>query len=1059
MSKFFVNRPIVAMVISILMILVGLVVMRSLPISQFPDIVPPMINVTTTYVGASAVDVEQSVATPLELQVNGVENMIYMKSINANDGTLTLQVSFDVGSDLDISNMLTQNRVSQAQASLPSAVKNYGVIIKKSLVFPLLLVTLKSPNETYDNNFLSNYAAININDRLSRISGVGDVKLFGGSDYAMRIWIKPDVIAKLGITVPDIVRAVQEQNVISPAGQIGAPPAPAGTDFTYTVRTQGRLLNEEEFGKVVLRTNPDGSQVRLRDVARIELGTLLYNMIGRNNGKPAAVVAVYQLPGSNALAVAEAIKKTMENVSEQFPPDLVHEISLDTTLAVKESINEIVKTLFEAVLLVILVVFVFLQNWRATLIPLITVPVSLIATFIVFPLLGFSINTLSLLGLVLAIGIVVDDAIVVVEAVMHHIEQGMTPKDATLKAMEEVSGPVVAIALVLAAVFVPVAFTGGITGRLYQQFAITIAISVLFSAFNALTLSPALSAMLLKPKGEGKRSPLQRFYDWFNKIFERFTGGYLSFTAVLVRKVFRGVVFVGIVMVALVFLLKSVPMGFVPEEDNGYFLINVQLPDASSLQRTDVVCRKVEAILADTKGIGNYTTIAGYSILTQVVGSNVGGFFISLQPWEERKSKEERSFEIVAALNQRFAREIPEAIIYAFGPPAIQGLGTGAGFTFLLQDKSGASPQELASMAERFAAEARKRPEIGRIATFYRASVPQVYAAVDRDKVLKQGVSISDVNTTMGSLLGANYVNDFNRFGRVYKVYLSAEGEYRNETWDLSQFFVRNNNGGMVPLSTLITTKPISGPDYTNRFNLFRAAEFTGVPAEGYSSAQALAALEEVAKEVLPTGWGYDWANMSYQEKKAAGTGAMVFVAALVFVFLLLAAQYESWALPVSVLLATPFAIFGAMLGLWLSRFFSPSYVNNVFAQIGFVTLIGLAAKNSILIVEFAKMQKEKGVSVIEAALASAKLRLRPILMTSFAFILGVVPLVRAVGAGAEARKVMGMAVFAGLLVATSIGIFLIPTLYVMVEKYLVRSKTAPTPPGAPSPAAQKGEH
>ena len=1061
MSKFFVNRPIVAMVISILMILVGLIVMRGLPISQFPDIVPPMINVTTTYVGASAVDVEQSVATPLELQVNGVENMIYMKSINANDGTLTLQVSFDVGSDLDISNMLTQNRVSQAQASLPSAVKNYGVIIKKSLVFPLLLVTLKSPEETYDNNFLSNYAAININDRLSRISGVGDVKLFGGSDYAMRIWIKPDVIAKLGITVPDIVRAVQEQNVISPAGQIGAPPAPAGTDFTYTVRTQGRLLNEEEFGKVVLRTNPDGSQVRLRDVARIELGTLLYNMIGRNNGKPAAVVAVYQLPGSNALAVAEEIKKTMEGLSESFPPDLVHEISLDTTLAVEESINEIVKTLFEAVLLVILVVFVFLQNWRATLIPLITVPVSLIATFIVFPLLGFSINTLSLLGMVLAIGIVVDDAIVVVEAVMHHIEQGMTPKDATLKAMEEVSGPVVAIALVLAAVFVPVAFTGGITGRLYQQFAITIAISVLFSAFNALTLSPALSAMILKPKGAGKRSPLQRFYDWFNKMFEKFTGGYLSLTGILVRKVFRGVAFIGIVVVALVFLLKSVPTGFVPEEDNGYFLMNVQLPDASSLQRTDEVCRKVEAILADTEGIDNYTTVSGYSILTQVVGSNVGGFFVALKPWEERKSKEERSFEIVAALNQRVAREIPEAIVYAFGPPAIQGLGTGAGFNILLQDKSGASPQELAAMADRFAAEARKRPEIGRIATFYRASVPQVYAAVDRDKVLKQGVSISDVNTTMGSLLGANYMNDFNRFGRVYKVYLSAEGDYRNETWDLSQFFVRNNNGGMVPLSTLVSTQPISGPDYTNRFNLFRAAEFTGVPAAGYSSTQALKALEEVAREVLPTGWGYDWSNMSYQEKKAEGTGATVFLFALVFVFLLLAAQYESWALPFSVLLGTPFAIFGAMLGLWLCRFFSPSYVNNVFAQIGFVTLIGLAAKNAILIVEFAKMQKEKGMAVVDAALASAKLRLRPILMTSFAFILGVVPLVRAAGAGAESRKVMGMAVFAGLLVATSLGIFVIPALFVLVEKYFVRGKSKPAtaPPGGPSPAAQKGEH
>ena len=1056
MSKFFVRRPIVAMVISIVLVLVGLIVMRGLPISQFPDIVPPMINVTTTYVGASALDVEQSVATPLEQQVNGVENSIYMKSINANDGTMMLQVSFDVGSNLDMSNVLTQNRVSQAQASLPSAVKNYGVIVKKSLVFPLLLVTLKSPNGSYDNNFLSNYAAININDRLSRIKGVGDVKLFGGSDYAMRIWIKPDLIARLGITVPDIVRATQEQNVISPAGQIGAPPAPPGTDFTYTVRTQGRLMNEEEFGKIVLRTNPDGSQVRLRDVARIELGTLLYNQVGRNNGKPAAVIAVYQLPGSNALQVADAVKETVHELSHSFPPDLKDEISLDTTLAVEESIKEIEHTLFEAVLLVILVVFIFLQNWRATLIPLLTVPVSLIATFIAFPLLGFSVNTLSLLGMVLAIGIVVDDAIVVVEAVMHHLEHGMAPREATLKAMEEVAGPVVAIALILAAVFVPVGFISGITGRLYQQFAITIAVSVMFSAFSALTLSPALAAMLLKAPGTGKKSPLQKFYDLFNKGFGKFTGGYLSFTGILVRKVMRSMIFVAAVLVMTVVIMRHVPTGFVPEEDNGYFLINAQLPDASSLQRTDAVCKKIEAILAQTPGIGNYTTIAGYSIVTQVAGSNVGGFFVSLKPWHERHGKEESSFALVDALNRRFAQEIPEAVVYAFGPPAIQGLGTGAGFTFMLQDRSGHTPQELAEQVDRFIDAARKHPEIGRIATFYRASVPQIYAEVDRDKALKQGVSIADINTTMGSLLGANYINDFNRFGRVYKVYLSAEGEYRNETWDLGQFYVRNQNGQMVPLSTLVTMKPISGPEYTNRFNLYRSAELTGVPAPGYSSTQALNALKATAAEVLPSGWGYDWSNMSYQEVKAAGTAGIVFVFALVFVFLLLAAQYESWSLPLSVLLGTPFAIFGAILGLWLSRLVSPSYVNNVFAQIGFVTLIGLAAKNSILIVEFARMQKEKGMDVVAAALESAKLRLRPILMTSFAFILGVVPLVRASGAGAEARKVMGMAVFAGLLVATTLGIFLIPVLYVLVEKYIVRSK-----PAAPAqkPAAPDGGH
>ena len=1060
MSKFFINRPIVAMVISIVLVMVGFIVMRGLPISQYPEIVPPMINVTTTYVGASSVDVEQSVATPLEQQVNGVENMLYMKSINGNDGTLTLQVSFDVGSDLDMSNVLTQNRVSQAQASLPGPVKNYGVTIKKYLVFPLLLVTLKSPEGSYDNNFLSNYASININDLLSRTKGVGDVKLFGGSDYAMRIWVKPDRLARLGLTVPDLVNAVQGQNVVSPAGQIGAEPAPTGTDFTYTVRTQGRLLTEEEFGKVILRTNPDGSQVRMGDVARIELGTLLYNMTGRNNGKPAAVIAVFQLPGSNALEVAAAIKKVMTDASKKFPPGLIHEISLDTTLAVEEGINEILTTLFEAILLVILVVFVFLQNWRATLIPLLTVPVSLVATFIIFPILGFSINTLSLLGMVLAIGIVVDDAIVVVEAVMHNIEKGLSPKEATAKAMEEVSGPVVAIALILAAVFVPVAFMGGITGRLYQQFAITIAISVLFSAFNALTLSPALAAMLLKPKGESK-SFLDPFYRWFNKVFDRFTGGYIGVTGIVVRKIGRSMIFIGIIIVLIVLLFRAVPGGFVPEEDNGYFLVNLQLPDASSLQRTDEVCRKVEAILAGTKGIDNYTTLAGYSLITGVATPNSGFFFVSLKPWEERKAKEERSFEMIAALNRRFAQEIPEGIVVAFGPPAIPGLGTGAGFTFMLQDQSGNTPVELAAETERFIREARKRPEIGTINTFFRASVPQVFATVDRDKVLKQGVTIADVNLTMGSLLGVNYINDFNRFGRVYKVYLSAEGEYRNETWDLGQFFVRNSQGSMVPLNTLVTMKPSSGPDFTNRFNLFRTSEINGTPAPGYSSQQALEALKEVAAQTLPAGWAYDWANMSYQEVKAAGTGGVVFAFALVLVFLILAAQYESWSLPLSVLLGVPFAVFGAMAGLFLSRLFSDSYVNNVFAQIGFVTLIGLSAKNAILIVEFAKMEKEKGTPVIEAALSAAKLRLRPILMTSFAFILGVVPLVRAAGAGAESRKVMGMTVFAGLLVATTLAIYLVPMLFVMVEKYFVREKhtAAESPSGGQDSGTTEGGH
>ncbi len=1057
MAKFFINRPIVAMVISIVLVLVGIIVMKSLPISQYPDIVPPNINVSTTYVGASSVDIEQSVATPLEQQVNGVENMIYLKSINASDGTMTLQVTFDVGSDLDNSNVLTQNRVSQATSFLPNSVKQYGVNVKKSLVFPLMLFSLTSKEGLYDNAFLSNYASINLLDQLSRTKGVGDVRIFGGSDYSMRIWLSPDKLGKMGITVNDISNAIQQQNVISPAGQIGAAPAPPGTDFTYTVRTKGRLLNEEEFGGIVIKTNPDGSQLFLKDIARIELGSLLYNMQGRNNSNTAAVIAVYQLPGSNALEVAEEIKKVLNEAAEKFPQGIEYSVSLDTTLPVEESITEIVHTLFEAVLLVILVVFIFLQNWRATLIPLITVPVSLIATFIMFPLLGFSINTLSLLGMVLAIGIVVDDAIVVVEAVMHHIEQGMMPKEATLKAMSEVTSPVIAIALILSAVFIPVAFMGGITGSLYQQFAVTIAISVLFSAFNALTLSPALAAMLLKPKGS-KKSPLDKFYVWFNKKFMTFTNGYMSLTSIIVRKTLRSVAFIGVIVVLLLLLFKGVPGGFVPEEDNGYFMATVILPDASSLQRTDLVCKKIEKILSEEKTIDNYTTVVGYNFIAGVTGTNMGGYFIAMKPWSERTGSGETSFEVIKRLNKRLSDEIPEAMAFAFGPPAIQGLGTGSGFSFMLQDKGGNSPEDLFIMSQKFMAAARQRPEIGSISSFYRSNVPQVYADVDLDKAMKQGIDISNVNQTLATFLGSSYINDFNKFGRVYKVYLSTEGEYRDAVNDFGQFFVKNNKGDMVPLSSIVSIKNVTGPDFTNRFNLYRSAQMTGTPGPGYSSGECQNALKEVAAQVLPAGWGYDWSDMSYQEEKAAGTGATVFVLALVLVFLILAAQYESWSLPLSVLLGTPFAIFGAMLGLWISRFFSESYVNNVYAQIGFVTLIGLAAKNAILIVEFAKERREKGEPIIQSALEAAQLRLRPILMTSFAFILGVVPLVRAAGAGAEARKVMGMAVFAGLLVATTLAIFLVPALFVMVEKYFVKEKKSETNQDVFSPPPEIAE-
>ena len=1056
MGQFFIRRPIVAMVISIVTVIVGLVSLQRLPIAQYPDITPPLIQVTTTYTGASALDIEQSVAAPIEQQVNGVDNMIYMKSTNANDGTYNLQVSFEVGSNLDMSNVLVQNRVSQATASLPQDVKTYGVTVKKSLNFPLILVTLTSPSGAFDNNFLSNYAAININDQLKRISGVGDVVLFGGSDYAMRIWVRPDRLKTLGLTVADLANAVKQQNVLLPAGQIGGPPAPKGTEFTYVVRTRGRLLDPEEFGQIVVRANPDGSLTRLQDVARIDLGSLLYNSQGRLDGKPAAIIAVYQAPGSNALAVAEAVKKTASELSARFPPGVKHQITLDTTLAISAGIEEIISTLFEAVLLVILVVFVFLQNWRATLIPLLTVPVSLVGAFIVFPLLGFSVNTLSLLGLVLAIGIVVDDAIVVVEAVMHHIEQGMSPKEATAQAMKEVSGPVIAIALVLSAVFVPVAFITGISGQLYQQFAITIAVSVMFSAMNALTLSPALASLLLKPKG-GKRSFLQPFYDVFNKVFDRFTGGYLSVTSILVRKLLRSFLLVGGVAALAVVVATRIPSGFLPDEDNGYFLAALQLPDAASLERTDSASKKVEAILMRNPAVAYTTTIAGYSMLSGAYASNTAFFFVSMKPWEERKAKEHRVFEVMRALNAEFAREVPEATAFAFGPPPIPGLGTGSGFSFMLQDRSGGEPKYLADNLAKFMAALKKRPEIGMANSIYRAAVPQVYADVDRDKALKLGVPITDVLSTLGAYLGGNYINDFNRFGRVYKVFLQAEPEYRTSAKDLGLFYVRGPKGDMIPLDTLTSTKPTAGPEFTNRFNLYRAAEVTGIPAVGYSSAQAMKALEEVAAQVLPKEMGYQWSNVSFQEKRAEGTAGIVFVFAMVMVFLILAAQYESWSLPLSVLLGTPFAAFGAFLGLFLGRFASEAYVNNIFAQIGLIMLVGLAAKNAILIVEFAKMNVEKGMPPIEAALHAAKLRLRPILMTAFAFILGVVPLVRAAGAGAESRKVMGLAVFSGMLVATFLAVFLVPALFVMVEKLFGGKKEHGAPPGAESPGGGHG--
>ncbi len=1036
MSKFFIRRPIVAMVIAILMVIIGIVAMFRLPVAQFPNIVPPEIQVQTTFLGADALTVEQSVATPLEQQINGVDNMLYMYSINANNGQMTLRVAFDVATDPNIDQVLTQMRQQQAQSQLPQSVRSYGITNPKSLSSPLMLITLYSPKGTYDATFLANYAYININDPLSRSTGVGQVQIFGAGQYAMRLWLKPDQLAKLQITAPEIWAALNSQNRVNPIGQVGAEPVPKGQEFTYTLRTQGRLVTEKEFGDIVVRAKPDGSIVRVKDVARVELGAQMYNIIGRMNGAPGAILAVYQLPGSNAIEAAKGVKKLLEEMKQRFPEDLDYRVSLDTTLAVTEGINEIVDTLWEAVILVILVVFLFLQGWRATLIPLVAVPVSLIGTFAVFPLLGFSINTLSLFGLVLAIGLVVDDAIVVVEAVEKHIEEGMSPKEATLKAMEEVSGPVVAIALILAAVFIPTAFIPGITGRLYQQFAVTIAISMLISAFNALTLSPALAAMLLRPRKES-RGILGKFFGGFNRWFARATDGYVGICGHLIKKSGRALVFLAVVVVAVGLFGAKLPSGFLPEEDQGYFYLDVQLPEASSLQRLDATCKQIEDILRKTPGVEVFNTIVGYSILSQVNTTYNAYFSVTLKPWHERRKAEEKYAAIMANVNRELAK-LPSTEAFAFSPPAIPGIGTSGGITFMLEDRGGKGIDFLAENTKKFLDAARKRPEFASATTSFYPSVPQMYASVDRDKAVKQGINLSDLFQTLQSFMGGPFVNYFNRFGRQWQVYILADGEYRTRAENMGQFYVRNKYDQMVPLSSLVTIQRTTGPEFTLRYNEYRASQINVIPAPGFSSSQAMGALEEIFKDTMPSEMGFDYMGMSYQQKVAAEgvPASAIFGLSLLFVFLILAAQYESWSLPFSVLLGTPIAVFGAFAGLWVR-----SMENNVYAQIGLVMLIGLAAKNAILIVEFAKAKYEEGRPIVEAALEGARIRLRPILMTAFAFILGTVPLAIASGSGASSRQILGTVVIGGMLAATLIAVFLIPVTFYVVEKLAHRKE------------------
>jgi len=1036
MSKFFIHRPIFAIVISLVIIIAGALSIKSLPIDEFPEITPPTIYVTATYPGADAKTVEQSIAIPIEQQVNGVDNMIYMES-TSTDGSYSLVCTFAVGTDIDMANVKVNNRVSQAMALLPADAIAQGIIVQKQSPSMLLIIGLYSPDKTYDSIFLSNYASIQMIDAVTRTKGVGSTQIIGQRDYSMRLWLNPEKLSKLGLTAGDVLNVVNQQNVLAPAGAVGAPPATPGTQFQYTVQARGRLATVDEFENMVIRAGPKGQLLRVKDVANVELAAKYYTSIGRLNGVPSTLIIVYLETGANAIQTADSIKTLLAGFKKNLPPGLECNIVHDTTEFIRKSMEEVVVTLGIAILLVLFVVFIFLGSFRATLIPMLAVPVSLVGTFAVFAPLGFFINTLTLFGIVLAVGLVVDDAIVVVEAVESHIEKGSSPIEATEKAMEEVQGAVVAIALVLCAVFIPVAFMGGITGQLYKQFAITMSISVVLSAVVALTLTPALCTLILKPKEEKKsKGILSFFFGKFNAVFNKAASDYADVVKMIMRKSTLSFIILAVVWLCAGGLSKIIPTGFLPNEDQGVFFISYTLPDGSSLERTDNLAKKMEGFLVDVPGIKNVLTFGGYNILSSVAGPNSGTFVCVLDPWDDRKTKE-TSLKSIVQKSQAYINTYPEIMGICFIPPAIMGLGNSGGFTFELEDRAAHTVDDLDQVSRNFMIEAGKDPAIMNLFTGFRATFPQLEIVVDRDKASKMNVPINTIFQALQTYLGGYPVNDFNLFDRVYKVMVQAEASLRSNPENIRNIYVRSQGGDMIPLSTLVKIKEISGPLIIQRYNMYRNAEITGSPRAGFSSGQALIAMENVAKKTLPPGYNFEWSGISFQEKLAAGTQGLIFALAITFVFLFLAALYESWGIPFSILLGIPTGVFGALLAVFLTKL-----SNDVYVQIGIVMIIGLAAKNAILIVQFAKERYDnQGMNLFDATVEGARVRLRPILMTSFAFIFGVLPLVLATGAGAASRHSLGTSVFGGMIVATVFGIFFIPLLYHTIQKWVDKDK------------------